>query len=213
MKVGLQLSHNILDVGCARGGLLLQLRREGFVRTVGIDPFLKEDIYYDTGLKILKKNLAELNEEFDLVMLHHSFEHMADPTSVFTQLHHIVKSRGYLLIRTPVIPCFAWRKYGTNWVQLDAPRHLFIHSVRSLNLLSQKAGFVIEHVEFDSKAFQFWGSEQYVRGIPLYDPRSYRVNPGKGLFSNDEIVAFEKRAEELNNVSDGDQACFYLRKI
>jgi hypothetical protein len=32
------------------------------------------------------------------------------------------------------------------------------------------------------------------------------------MFTKDELVAFEQQAETLNKTSQGDQACFYLRK-
>src|SRR5690606_13809129 len=114
-------------------------------------------------------------------------------------------------IRVPVADSWAWRHYGTDWVQLDAPRHLFLHTRRSLDLLAADAGLVVERVADDSGAFQFWGSEQYRRDIPLRDPRSYAVNPRASDFTAAQIREFRRRAADLNARGEGDQASFYLR--
>ena len=116
------------------------------------------------------------------------------------------------MIRTPVVPNFAWEKYKTFWVALDAPRHLFIHSINSLSILSKQAGFKILNIVYDSTALQFIGSEQYSQGIPLKSRHSYKINPKKSIFSDEDIRHFEENANELNKNKIGDQACFFLHK-
>jgi hypothetical protein len=78
-------------------------------------------------------------------------------------------------------------------------------------LLASRSGFTITDVRYDSSAFQFWGSEQYLRGIPLRSPRSYAENPGRSIFSPKQIADFERRARELNEAGQGDQAGFFLQ--
>jgi len=80
-------------------------------------------------------------------------------------------------------------------------------------VLAKQAGWEILQVVYDSTAFQFWGSEQYQRDIPLLDPRSYQVNPAASIFTRADIAAFESRARKLNEDGRGDQACFYLRVL
>jgi hypothetical protein len=81
-----------------------------------------------------------------------------------------------------------------------------------MEMLASAAGFTVVEVVFDSTAFQFWGSEQVRRGIPLHDPRSVHVRGGRGMFSRRDMRSFAARAAELNNAGDGDQACFYLQR-
>jgi hypothetical protein len=81
-----------------------------------------------------------------------------------------------------------------------------------MHVLAEKTGLQIKHVVFDSLDFQFWGSEQYLKDIPLRDPRSYAEDQGHSMFTSEQIEAFRKKAAELNSQSDGDAATFYVYK-
>ena len=210
--LGLGLGSKILDVGTGRGELLVELRALGFRRLTGVDPFIASDVSHGRGVKVLKATLDEVRGEFDFVMLHHSFEHMPRPASVLERLHTLVRRGRYVLLRIPLAGTYAWREYGADWVNLDAPRHLCLHTPRSVRILAARAGFEVDEVIYDSTGLQFAGSEQYRRDIPLYDPRSVYVNPEKSIFAPGQLESFEERAAELNEQGDGDMACFYLRK-
>ena len=116
------------------------------------------------------------------------------------------------MIRIPVVSSFAWEDYGVHWVQLDAPRHFFLHSLDSLRILARKEKFHIEDIVFDSDEFQFWGSEQYKNGISLRSEKSYSMNPAQSIFNQEQIDRFRRKAMQLNRDARGDQAVFYLKK-
>jgi predicted SAM-dependent methyltransferase len=189
------------------------MQRNGFINLTGIDPYIKHDISYRNGVKIFKKHIFELNGQYDLVMSHHSFEHMPQPLDVLNKFYELLRPNRYALIRMPMASSFAWRHYGANWVGLDAPRHLFLHTLKSMQLLSKKAGFKVVDIEFDSTGRQFFASELFVRNIPLKDSSNYLNNAQRALFSHEQMEAFEAKAIELNAKGDGDQACFYLHKV
>jgi SAM-dependent methyltransferase len=208
---GVTLGDSLLDVGSGTGEYLLDLKTIGFTKITGIDPFLRNDLVVD-GLRILKKELSEVQETYDFVMFHHSFEHMADPKAVLNQAWRIIAPGRCALLRIPVVPSMVWRTYGVNWVGFDAPRHIFLHSKKSITLLAEEAGFMVSHVQYDSDAMQFWGSEQYLHDIPMYSPGSYVVNPRRSRFTRKEMRRFRENALRLNELNDGDLACFYLVK-
>lgn len=205
-------SAQILDVGCGLGALLCSLSDLRFTNLLGVDPFIAQDIGYENGLKILKTDVSNVEGKWDLIMLHHSFEHVPDPTKTLQAISRLLKPNGYCVIRIPTVTSYAWKHYGVKWVQLDAPRHFYLHSVESMKILIDKAQLEMHTVIYDSTAFQFWGSEQYKNDIPLCDKRSYLLNPHNSLFSKQEIATFATRAEALNENNQGDQAIFYLRK-
>lgn len=203
-KNTLTTQSNILDVGCGAGELLLKMYNDGFRRLAGLDPFIKEEINYNCGITIHKKTLDQLTEKYDLIMMHHAFEHMDEPLTILKNIYNLLNPKGMALIRIPVADCYAWRTYGVDWVQLDAPRHIFLHTVKSMKLLAEQSGLRFADVVYDSWSLQFYGSELYKRNIPL------RSNREKEIFSGEELAAFTDQAKKLNEQQDGDQACFYL---
>lgn len=211
-KANATIDSKILDVGCGSGAFLRLLGDAGFTRLLGVDPYIEKDVEYKNGVKILKKSLHELDEKFDLIIFNHSFEHIPNPNETLEYVSKLLSEKGKCIIRIPTVSSYAWKKYNTNWVQLDAPRHFFLYSIKSINLLSMKAGLSLEHFVYDSTEFQFWGSEQYLRCIPLNSIYSYDKNPKKSIFSRSEIKFFKKSAKELNYNKSGDQICLYFAK-
>lgn len=205
-------STTILDVGCGLGDRLATLQEEGFTNLRGLDPYIDADLDYSNGVYVFKRSIYEHQGQYDFITLHHSYEHMPEPLQVMEQLYALCKPGGQILIRIPLADSYAWKQYGVNWVQLDAPRHLYLHTRKSLTLLANRVGFKLKDVVFDSDSTQFWGSEQYLRDITLYDENSFELNPAKSIFSPEQIAAFQAKAKELNYDQCGDQACFYLFK-
>ncbi|MDR2887991.1 MAG: class I SAM-dependent methyltransferase [Bacteroidales bacterium] len=204
-KREITFTSSILDVGAGAGRKSLSLHRSGFRNVLGIDPYINSDIDYGNGVKILKKNLSEINSGFDFIMLHHSFEHMPRPAETVMHLDRLLNPGGIILIRIPVAGCRAWELYGEYWYGLDAPRHFYIHSRRSIEILLENTNLKIDGVVFDSSAYQFVSSEKYLKGMTL-------LSPDEPLFTPADIQKYAAEAEKLNREGKGDTACFYIRK-
>lgn len=194
----------ILDVGCGSGALLLALHRCGFTDLTGADPFIAADIAYPGGPYIHKCELKAVERSFDLIMLNHAFEHVPDPPGMLHEVHAHLVPGGQALIRVPVAGSYAWEHYGEHWVQLDAPRHAFLPTERSMRHLAEAAGLVLEHVVYDSTAFQFIGSEKYRHDLRL-DEDDPAITPAMRK-------DYGRQAKRLNAEERGDTASFYLRK-
>lgn len=206
---GLNLRSRILDVGCGSGGLLITLSHFGFERLKGADPFIAEPVRGD-GVVIDKCGIEGVSGQFDLVMFHHSLEHIVDPVSALQSAHSLLDDGAFCLVRIPVISR-AWETYGVNWSQLDAPRHVSLFTERGFQMAAEKTGFKLERVVYDSTSFQFWGSEQILRGLPVQDGILGGAAYLQKAFDG-KMEAWEKMARELNARGEGDQACFYLRR-
>ena len=201
-RLDIGVNDTILDVGCGSGELLRDLRDAGFHRAEGADPFVPEAVARQIGIH--RKSLAEMTGEYDLVMLHHVLEHLPDQLEALRHVARLLRPGGRALIRVPVMGGEAWRRYGVHWVQLDAPRHIVIHTERSLLQVAATAGLASTAVEYDSTDFQFAGSELYVKGVPLT-----RLNDS---YSSAELRRFRRAARRLNRERRGDQAAFYFLK-
>lgn len=200
-----------LDIGCGcRSWWLEGLGRLGFSNLLGIDPHIGQSVSYDQ-IRIQKADIRDVAGKFDVVTLHHSLEHIPDQVGTLEAVRALLKPTGVCIVRLPLVSSMVWELYGTDWVELDAPRHLYLHSLRSVERLAETAGFTVEHTMWDSTGFEFYGSEQYRRGIPLTAENSFSVRPDNSVFTYQEMAHFSKLAERANREGRGGRACFFLR--
>jgi SAM-dependent methyltransferase len=212
-KVHIKKNSRILDVGCGSGKMLCFLKTLGFKNLLGCDPNIDKSICYGNDLRILKETIDHIDGKWDLIMFNQSFEHISNQLETLQSVNLLLSENGKCLINMPTTSSFAWRHYKSNWVQLDAPRHLYIHSLKSIKVLAKRAKLDLKEVVFNSSALQFWGSEQYIKGIPLRSKESYNEKPINSILYRRQIGRFAKRAFELNLIERGDNAAFYLNRI
>ncbi|MES2210135.1 MAG: class I SAM-dependent methyltransferase [Chloroflexota bacterium] len=206
-----QFSDPILDVGCGRMPTrLARLRRVGFTNLTGIDPWLDGDASID-GIQLLRREIDDLEGQFQVVMFHHVFEHVADPEATLRAARRLLRPGGVVLIRTPVMGTWFWETYGRDWWELDPPRHLFVHSRRSLEMLIARVNLRIAEVIFDSTSVEIIASEQIRRNVAWREPQSWFVTPPAG-FSDEDLARFLATTSELNRSERGGRAAFYLRR-
>lgn len=200
-KTPITRHSRILDLGCGQGQLVSALIELGFQHTRGIDPFLPTN-QIEHPPYISRCNLNDLEPGWDLIMMHHSLEHLPDPRAVFHQVYQKLNPKGYFLLRVPTVDSWAYKHYGKHWVQWDAPRHLYLFSRKNLKTLAQEFQFKLVFMQDDSNEFQFLGSKAYGQNLPLTQLKSSRVQK----------VAYSLRAAFLNRQELGDQLICLLQK-
>jgi SAM-dependent methyltransferase len=206
-RVTVSRDARILDVGCGSGKLLQRMATLGFRNLSGVDPFLPEETSNGNGVTLRRAHLEAVRDgKYDLIMFHHSLEHVGDPRGTLRTAARLLAPSGRCLVRLPVVS-EAWEEFGTNWVQLCAPRHMWIPTEKAMALLADSTGLKVEKVEYDSTPFQFWGSELIQKDKPLnsVDPYNFR-----GRLRFREMKELCRRAESLNREGRGDQAVFLL---
>lgn len=199
-KLDMTPGMKILDVGGGSGKLAKELRQAGFHHALCIDPFTSQETPY-----CRKITLSELEGTWDRIMFHHSFEHIEDQLGTLMEVRNKLSPKGLCMIQVPVAS-WAWRHYGVDWVQLDAPRHMCIHTPASMRRAAQLAGLNVRDMKNDSGAFQFWGSELYRRNIPLIEGER---NLSK-YFDAKTMKKYAAESKALNASGEGDQATFII---
>lgn len=134
----------VLDIGCGRGVLLGPLAELGF-EAHGVE--LSEDATRGIDSRAIVRiapTLAEArydSEQFDMIVLWHVLEHLADPFETLAECHRLLKVGGRVLVALPNFSSIQARWAGADWFHLDAPRHLFHFSLDGLRRMLTRAGF------------------------------------------------------------------------
>jgi SAM-dependent methyltransferase len=211
IRSGLRSRHSpILDVGCGHGWHLRLLDGLGFTNLTGIDPFLPSDVHQgNVRIKAGSFDVVD-GQTFDLIMLHHSLEHMPDQVAALTSVKRLLSPAGCCLIRIPVASNGPWKRYREHWAEIDAPRHFVLHTKASLGIAAAEVGLKIRETLEESDLFAYMASELYRKGMTLFDHDRGMSRDLKSCFSSDELSKLESmRAEDEASGAAG-RAAFFL---
>jgi 2-polyprenyl-3-methyl-5-hydroxy-6-metoxy-1,4-benzoquinol methylase len=206
-----ELPHeSILDVGCGTGYMLDTLSSLGFQNLQGIEMFISSDIITKNGVHIQKGSIHDITKPYELIMLHHSFEHMEDQLAVLKKIKSLLLPDGVCMIRIPVMN-EAWNLYHENWYAIDAPRHFYLHTEKSFEILATQADFQIENVVYDSNEYSFIVSDLYQKGISFEELKKRLFSIYVKEIGIRKLLKYKKKAKLLNNTGMGDQAIFLIK--
>ena len=104
----------ILDVGCGPGWFLSSLGSEWDRYGVEVSTYASK-VARNSGA-IHNGTLEEYTETgFDVIVMNHVIEHIADPVSVLKKIKNILNDDGVLIIGTPDFDSACARRYGKNF--------------------------------------------------------------------------------------------------
>ena len=198
----------ILDVGCGSGKTLCELAAQGYTRLLGCDPFIEQDLHYENGVTIHKCDISGVTGQFDLILLADSFEHVEDPLETLRHVKRLLKPDGLCQISTPVFPNLAFEAYGPFWYQIDAPRHFYIQSIASMQLLAEQSGFSVARMEHGLNESAFAISRLYQQGVAFFAQPVWSLEP---YFSPTQLADFQFVAQAAAEQERSDHVQFYLR--
>ena len=201
-RAGIVTGARILDIGAGRGRLLHDLVLAGERAVTGWDPFGPDD----PGPPRLARDPSARRGPWDLVMYHHSLEHVDDPATELATSRDALAPGGRILVRLPLAGSHAALHYGADWVQLDAPRHRTIPTATGVRALAGRNGLRVVSAWQDSTAFQFWGSEHYKAGGFLREGDPAATVPAARM------AAWTAEATARNAAGEGDQGAFVLAR-
>lgn len=214
--VQLSVDMSVLEIGSGTGELLHEIADLGIRRTVGLDPFVPESIFFKNGATVYKSSIGELeklfgDEKFDLILFNHSLEHSPTPYEDLRLVAQSLKSNGEILIRLPVSGSVVSEFYKEHWWSLDAPRHIYLFSTTSMPLLAEKCGLEVKRMHFEGTIDDYLASEQHKAGISLLDDRSYVVSKNFNRFSSTQLKQYESDVKSQNLSGTAGLAGFVLQ--
>lgn len=145
--VGSKTGGKILDIGCGPGWLLSSLGSEWDCYGVEVSSFASK-IASKYG-KIHNGPLETYDKTgFDVIVMNHVIEHIADPIPTLESIRDILNPNGIFIIGTPDFDSAAARRYGDKFRLLDDPTHVSLFSLDSMHRCLRDIGFHIDDVEF-----------------------------------------------------------------
>jgi hypothetical protein len=78
----------------------------------------------------------------------HTLEHLPDPLGAIERSAGLLRAGGHLIVSVPNLSSVQSRLGGDRWFHLDLPRHLYHFTPTSLCRLMERAGFVVERVDY-----------------------------------------------------------------
>lgn len=216
----ISVNSHILDVGAGSGWFVYELHELGFKNAIGIEPVLNEDVSFQNGAKLYKKTISDLNQKFDFISFHHSFEHLENPVEVLKKTASLLTQDGMCLIRLPNIESWSFRFFKEDWSGIHAPYHLFLPSKRGMEILCEQSGFKIVDIRWEQMVESFLRSVCYSLDFASHDQFGTRTllkdrplgNRTIPLFTKQEIAFWKAKTKRMMQDHLTDYIAFYLKK-
>jgi SAM-dependent methyltransferase len=137
----------ILDVGCATGVFLNEMRHRGW-ETYGVEPGEVAATYavQRFGLRVFPGELGEAeypDGSFDVITMWDVLEHVFDPMALLSDANRLLTEGGLLVLSFPNLGSIDVRLFGSCWAGWDVPRHLYAFPRKTFKLMLEKAGFSV----------------------------------------------------------------------
>ncbi len=140
-----------LDMGCASGFFLENLRRRGWKVSgceIGEWAAQRARSLFGISVKagdILRADIPEAAN--DLVTLWDLLEHVADPLAVLTRARRAARKDGVILVRVPNVASLDARVLGANWIDWCLPYHFYHFTPKTLISMAVRAGLAVRRLE------------------------------------------------------------------
>jgi SAM-dependent methyltransferase len=173
-----------LDVGCARGDLGAALRARGW-RVDGIEPSAEAaELASARGVRVIGETIASAPlgaEEYDVIVMRHSLEHVADPRAAMRALGSALRPSGRIVISLPNFACWQRARLSSRWFHLDLPRHRAHFTRASLRGLLEGSGLSVAEEFTTTSVLGLPASIQYALVGRCLAPRGLGLRAGAAL--------------------------------
>jgi SAM-dependent methyltransferase len=165
----------ILDVGCASGRLLANMRDRGFANGTGLDPSpacaaAAARLYSVNVRTMALAEIAEAGERFDVVIMVGVLEHLRDLDAAFSQLRALLSDAGLLYVEVPDVTAFA--DWPNAPYQDFSTEHINFFSPISLSNLMCRHGFTRVHLEQNHREQSYRTVMSNLSGMYRKEPES-----------------------------------------
>jgi SAM-dependent methyltransferase len=157
----------LLDVGCATGTFLAQMRRTGWqVAGVELSPTAAAYARERLGLTVFTGDLLAAGlpaGQYNAVTLWDVLEHTHNPLAILREIKRLLAPGGLVAFSMPDPASREARTFGREWIGYDTPRHLYLFGGQSLQMVLDAAGFELLEVEHRVATYHTWRASMQTR--------------------------------------------------
>lgn len=163
-----KLPGRLLDIGCATGTFISEMRRLNGWQVVGVEPNERAANYARTrhGLQVYTGLLADAvftPASFDVITMWNVIEHLHSPVRDLCRIYDLLKDDGLLVFTIPNLESLDARWFGPAWIGWDLPRHLYLFPRNVLSASLPRLGFSMLNLECLSGS-----ADSFVMSLQLY---------------------------------------------
>jgi 2-polyprenyl-3-methyl-5-hydroxy-6-metoxy-1,4-benzoquinol methylase len=135
----------LLDVGCATGSFLSEMKRQPGWTVMGIEPspvaarYVRDQVGVDVVQGVLNE-APFAPASFDAITMWDVLEHVYDPLTVLSQVARLLKPGGVFVVNHPNLDSIDRRLFGAFWAGYELPRHLYLFPADLLRRLLAEYG-------------------------------------------------------------------------
>ena len=165
LLAGLPVHPRVLEIGCGTGDLLAALKTKG-AQVVGVEPNAAA-AHTATDRHAITVHIGILDDipasvlpdgTFDLIVMKYALEHVHNPRAVLTRIAGLLKPGGKAVLWLPNAASWEFRLFGARWRGLDAPRHLYIFTPKTVDRYAEAAGLTLSQVAYSGVPNDWAGS-------------------------------------------------------
>lgn len=130
----------LLDVGCATGAFLSEMKRQPGWTVMGIEPssvatrYVREEVDVDVVQGVLN-DAPFAPASFDAITMWDVLEHVYDPRTVLDEVARLLRPGGVFVVNHPNLDSIDRRLFGAFWLGYELPRHLYLFPTNLLRCL------------------------------------------------------------------------------
>ena len=173
---------SLLDVGTGSGLLPHMAKQQGYeVEGTDLSKHVSENVPDKAGFPIHHGTLEEIDfaRKYDIITMLHVLEHTSNPLSTLRRCRDLLNDGGYLFVVVPNYQSLdshlkdtlsRFKLKSRPYKHLALGHHNYVFSVRSLEILGEKAGFQVIHRETRQPA---WRASGWHRLLERYGMASW----------------------------------------
>ena len=181
-------NKNILEIGCPSGKLALS--SVNYKKWFIVEPNIKDELFKNNNNIVLIKEFfsdkLKINDDIDLIVHSHLFEHIYEPRIFLTSCFNILKDKGKMIFSIPNMEYILENNLSLNVGILF--EHNIFYSRSNLVKLLESSGFqILNIIKYENHRIIFETEKNSNQNIVKYNIDTYDINVLNTLIENNKI--------------------------